>query len=130
MPPFLQEQTIEPIAFSLAGAVIATGHSIGRTLLNAAKACPWPKRTPSRSLGLPGGRFVSSSRIMWSPWCWRNPAICLSVSQITSFAHRPGHLAHDCHPGDRRSKTGPQADAVTTCERTTHTWHRSVLITG
>jgi hypothetical protein len=33
MPPFLQEQASEPIAFSVAGAVIATGNSIGHSRL-------------------------------------------------------------------------------------------------
>jgi hypothetical protein len=33
MPPFLQEQTIEPIGFSVDGAVIASGKSVGRSRL-------------------------------------------------------------------------------------------------
>jgi hypothetical protein len=33
MPPFLQEQTVEPIAFSISGAIIATGNSVSRSRL-------------------------------------------------------------------------------------------------
>jgi hypothetical protein len=33
MPPFLQEQTVEPIALSISGATIATGNAICRSRL-------------------------------------------------------------------------------------------------